>query len=305
MKKQVLSFVAIVILIAVVVVFNSQKQEITKAGFPTGKSLKELNDTMKANVVGMAQANYSSEDGSLFQLMAIVNLEYQYNNGLYVGYNAIGTASTQFGVMCPTNAFFTGYNFGTSRVEAKCGNFTRNGITTAGFDPQFGNFTIILGESAAVSNAMQVAFITDGLKLYAGHQAGDKFYTLNDGNYYAGIEKCLGNFSIGGGADFTHTIVGYADVKWSFNNNAITATANQLGGEGQNFVLSYVRRGIDLGKGVNLSLASAMWKQAEKSGCRLVAGVNKGRFTLYTEAGGIMNTNIFTPLWGLGFNCNM
>jgi hypothetical protein len=303
MKKSILTFVAIVFVIAVVVVV-SNKESIRMQTAGGGLNLKQANDTTKTNVVAFAQANYSSEEGDLFQVMTIGNWEHQYGNGTFIGADLVGTVSTQFGVMCPTYDVKAGLNFNAFKLEAKVGNFTRNSVTTSSFDPQFGNFCVLAGESAPVSNAMQIALISGRTKIYVGHQAGSKFYKL-DGNYYLGGEQKIGNVTLSGGADFTQTITGYADVKWMCQNNTFTLTCNKIGSDSQNFVLSYVRSGMPLFKGGRMNIGTALWKQSEKSGMQLVAGLNTGKFTLFAQTGGYLQTQTFTPTVGLGINYNL
>jgi len=302
MKKSILSFVAIVIVIAVTVVVNKVNDSYQTAG--GGLSLKQVNDTTKTNVVAFAQANYSSEEGDLFQVMTIGNWEHQYGNGTFIGADLVGTVSTQFGIMCPTYDIKAGVNFNAFELEAKVGNFTRNSVTTSGFDPQFGNFCVLAGESAPVSNAMQIALISGGTKIYVGHQTGSQFYKL-DGNYYLGGEQKIGNITLSGGADFVHTIIGYADVKWMCQNNTFTLTCNKIGSDSQNFVLSYVRSGMPLFKGVRMNIGTALWKQSEKTGMQLVAGLQTGRVTLFAQTGGHVLSKTFTPSVGLGCTYNL
>jgi hypothetical protein len=305
MKKSVLKFVVAIIVIALVVVVNTIQREsdFSIAGGPRVKSLKELNDTTKTSVIAFAQGNITTEE-SLYQVMTIGNWEHQYSNGLYYGADLVGTVSSQFGIMCPTYDVRAGWIFNSFRLEAKVGNFTRNGVTTSGFDPQYSNFCVLLGESAPVSNAVQLAFISNKTKLYAGHQAGTSFYAFN-GNYYAGVEQKISNVTVSGGMDFAENTTGYAAVKWSANNNTITVTGNKLGAEAQNFVLSYVRSNIPVFKGIKMNVGSAFWTQPEKKGLQLVTGFNKGKVTLFAQAGGYMQSKIFTPVGGFGVNYNL
>jgi len=305
MKQNLVKFVAVIILVMIAVVVSNQvnNSEMQTAG--GGISLKQANDTTKVNVIAFAQANVTSEGEYLAQITTIGSYEHQYGNGLFFGGNLVGTASTQFGIMCPTYDVRGGLDFNSFRMELKVGNFTRTSVTTSGFDPQFTNNCIILGESASVNNAVQLCFIGKSTKLYAGHQGGEKFFQFNDGNYYIGAEQKLGNVTVSGGADFSEQTTGFAAGKWSCKNNTITATCNQLGGENQNFVFSYLRDRISLGKGFNLSLGSAVYLQPTKKGIHLLAGLNKGKFTLFTQTGGYKQTGIFTPTGGIGLNYNL
>lgn len=306
MKQNLIKFVAVIILVMIAVVVSNQMSEtgFFTAGGP-GKSLKDQNDTTKTNVVAFAQGNATTDGEYLGQVTVITNWEHQYGNGIFVGADLIGTASTQFGVMAPTIDARCGLDFNAFRMELKVGNFTRTSVTTSGFDPQFANNCIVWGESAAVSNAVQLAILAKNTKLYVGHQGGEKFYQFNDGNYYAGAEQRIGNIALSGGVNFTEQTTGFAAGKWSCKNNTITATANKLGSEDRNFVLSYVRNGISLGKGVHMSLGNALYFQSEKSGWQLVTGLNKGKFTLYTQAGGYVTSGIITPVFGVGTNYNL
>jgi hypothetical protein len=176
-------------------------------------------------------------------------------------------------------------------------------VTTVGFGPQFGNNCILWGEPASVSNAVQMSILTKNTKVYFGHQGGEKFYSFCDGNYYVGAEQKIKNLSLSGGINFTEQTTGYAAGKWSYKNNTITATANKIGTEDRNFVASYVRSGISLGKGVCMSVGGTYWHQTEKSGWMIVTGLNKKKFTLFTQAG--MNILQGKPLFGVGLNYNL
>jgi hypothetical protein len=302
MKRNIIKFVVAIVLVAITIVVGNQvnNSEMQTAG--GGLSLKQANDTTKVNVVAFAQADANTDGEYLGQITVITNWEHPYGNGLFVGADLIGTASTQFGVMAPTIDVRGGLNLKAFRLECKVGNFTRSSVTTAGFGPQFANNCILWGESASVSNAVQLAILAKSTKLYVGHQGGEKFYQFNDGNYYAGAEQRIGNIALSGGVNFTEQTTGFAAAKWSFKNNVLTATANKLGSENQNFVFSYLRDRISLGKGFNLSLGSAVYLQPTKKGLHLIAGLNKGRFTLFTQTGGYKQTGIFTPMGGLGLN---
>lgn len=296
MKQNVFKFVVAIVLVAIAVVVNNieTNSEVQTAG--GGLSLKQANDTTKTNVVAFAQGNATTDGEYLGQITVITNWEHQYGNGIFVGADLIGTASTQFGVMAPTVDARCGLDFNTCRLELKAGNFTRNSVTTVGFGPQFGNNCILWGEPAAVSNAVQMSLIAKNTKVYFGHQGGEKFYSFCDGNYYVGAEQKIKNISLSGGVNFTEKMTGYAAAKWSAKNNTVTFTANKLGSEDQNFVASYVRSNIPLGKGVRMSVGGTYWHQPEKFGWLVVTGLSKGKFTLFTEAG---------SLFGGGFNYNL
>lgn len=297
MKKQVCNFVLVVLVIVVCILFNQKNGFMNTAG--GGLSLKNMNDTTKTSVVTFAEAHVTNE-GNMFQGLAIANFEHQMSNGMYVGADMIGTVSTQFGICAPTCDFRLGANFNTFKIEAKMGNFTRNNVKTAGFDPQFQNDLLLLGEGVSVSNAMQVALMTKNTKVLFGHQGGDKFYTLNGGNYYTTIEQNIGKLSLGGGANFSEKVTGYAAAKLNSGNNTFTVTANNIGAQNKNYVLSYNRSNIKIGKNVNMSLGTALWNQTERTGLRMVAGFGKGGMKLFAQAGGYWLSEGFKPVFGLG-----
>lgn len=301
MKKQVLNFVLVVLVVIVCVVLSNEGGNFFTAG--GGLSLKQMNDTTTTSVVAFAESNVST-DGNLFQGLAIANWEHQYNNGMYVGADAIGCVSTQFGVCAPTCDFRLGANFNTFKLEAKMGNFTRNNVKTTGFDPQFQNDLLLLGEGVSVSNAMQLALMTKNTKVLFGHQGGDKFYTLNGGNYYTTVEQNIGKLSLAGGANFTETVTGYAAAKLNAGNNSFTLTANNLGAESQNFVFSYNRSNIGLGKGMKMNIGTALCK-SDNFGFRMAAGLGKGGMKIFALAGGSWLPEGFKPLIGLGTSCKL
>jgi hypothetical protein len=199
-----------------------------------------------------------------------------------------------------------GYNFNNFKLECKGGNFTRNNVKTAGFDPQFQNDLLIFGEGVSVNNAMQLALISKNTKIMFGHQGGDKFYSFNGGNYYISAEQNIKNLvALSGGVNFTEKTSGYAAAKLTCKNNVVTATANNIGTENKSFVLSYNRTNIKVGKSMKMNLGTALWSQTDKQGLRMVAGLNKGRFNLFAQAGGYLMNGIVKPTWGLGASCNL
>ena len=311
MKKKVLSLVAVLVCIflaVVITVTNNNGGNFQIAG-GSGKDLKTANeaykDTTKVNVVTFAQANATTEGENLFQVMNISNWEHQYGKGLFAGADFVGTASTQFGVMAATLDARCGYAFEGYRMELKTGKFTRNGVTTSGFDPQFSNACILAGEAAPVSNAMQLTFTSHITKVYVGNQNGSEFYKL-DGSYYIGAEQKVGNnIALSANIDFAEQTTGCAAAKWQCRNSSLTLTCNKLGSESQNFVLSYVHSNIPIAKGTTMNVASALWKQPQKSGLQIVAGLRTGRITLFAQAGGYVQQKTYTPTGGLGLNYNM
>jgi len=298
MAKKFFYFVIAVLVVIGCIVLNHKNGGMTAGG---GISLKEANDTTKASVVVIADANVSDE-GYLAQTTAIANWEHLYNNGFYLGADMIGTVSTQFGVCAPTCDFRAGADFNTFRLEFKAGNFIRNNVKTIGFDPQFQNDLILFGESASVNNAMQLAFIGKTTKVMVGHQGGDKFYSLKDGNYYVSAEQRIKNFSLSGGVNFTEKTTGYVAAKLTAKNNVVTATFNNIGAENHNYVLSYVRNNIDLGKGIMLNLGTAFCSQPEKQCLRLVTGFSKGKTNLFAQVGSSFCQGTVSPLFGLGIS---
>ncbi|MEE6207331.1 MAG: hypothetical protein VZR95_04680 [Alphaproteobacteria bacterium] len=223
----------------------------------------------------------------------------------YTGADLVGTASSQFGVMAPTIDFRCGYDFNTFKIEGKVGNFTRNNVKTAGFDPQFMNDCILFGEAAPVSKAMQLSLMYNSTNVFVGHQGGTDFYKFNDGNYYAGIEQKISNVAVSGGMDFAETTTGYAAAKWSHSNNVVALTCNKLGSENQNFVLSYVHNNIPVCKNVKMSVGTALLSQTEKKGLHIVTGFNTGKLNLFAEAGGTLFNSVLTPKFGLGASYKM
>jgi hypothetical protein len=307
MKKRLISFITVVIVVFVAIVLNKQEGLMNIAGVGSGKSLKEINaqqDTTKTSVIAFGEASTDTEGNNLFQALAIANWEHQYSNGLYFAADAIGCVSSQFGVCAPTCDFRTGLNFGNCKIEAKFGNFTRNNIKTGGFDPQFQNDLLILGEGVSVNNAMQLSLMTKNTKVLIGHQGGNKFYSLNGGNYYTTVEQTIKNFSVGGGVNFTEKMTGYAAAKLNSGNNSFTITANNLGAESQNFVFSYNRSNIGLGKGMKMNIGTALCK-SDNFGFRMAAGLGKGGMKIFALAGGSWLPEGFKPLIGLGTSCKL
>lgn len=294
-------------MVAAIVVMNQEKQcsdVKTAGGWKSVVSLKDLNDTLKMNMKSFAAVNKANSE-NLAQVTSIVNLERDFRQGFYYGLDGVGTVSTQFGIMAPTLDVRGGVMFHSFQLEVKVGNFTRNSVTTNGFDPQFANQCILWGESAPVSNAVQVSLMGKNTKVAFGHQGGDSFYSLNGGNYYFSAEQKVKNVSLSGGVDLGEATTGYAAVKWSTKNNVFTLTGNKLGSADKNFVFSYVRNNIPVAKGMNMSLGNALFHQGDTNRLHLVATLHMGRFDLSTQTGGTMVQSTFTPLWGLGVNYKM
>lgn len=300
MKNKVFSAFIVVVLVMVMVCNNNPKENVMTAG-DGGISLKELNDTTKTKVAVFGEANVSDEN--IFHINGIVNWEHQYNN-FYVGSDFIGTVSSKLGIKCPTLDAKCGYNFNTWRMEAKVGNFNRNGVTTVGFDPQFSTFCILAGEGASVSNAVQLSLSSKKTKVMVGHQGGSSFYTF-DGNYYAGVEQKIGDFAFSGGVNFTETTTGYAAAKWANKNNVCTLTCNKLGSKDHNFILSYFYNNISLCKGFAMNVGTALFGNSEQQGARLVAAVSKDKMKLFAEVGGCLLQDVFKPMAGMGVSLKL
>lgn len=303
MKKRVFNLVAVIIAVFGLIFVSNIDSDIDRTSKAGGLSLnlQEANDTSKTSIITFAEVNQTSEQ-SLAQVTTIANWERQRSNNLFYGINAIGTVSTQFGIMCPTLDAFGGRNFDGFRIEAKVGNFTRNNVKSSGFDPQFANFAILLGESAAVSNAVQLSYIDSNTKIMVGHQAGSSFYSFKDGNYYLCMEQTIKNVALSGGVDFAENTTGYGAVKVNCKNDVFTVNGNKLGSDGQNLLLSYNHNNISLGRGVNMGVGSALWFQKDVTGLHLVSAFGKGNVKLFAQAGGRWQSNIFTPILGLGMN---
>jgi hypothetical protein len=185
------------------------------------------------------------------------------------------------------------------------GNFNRNSVTTTGFDPQFANFLCLLGEGASVSNAVQLSLITKHGKMLVGHQGGKQFYSC-DGNFYASAELNIQNVALSGGINFTENPTGYAAAKWANKNNLVALTCNNLGGDAQNFVLSFVRSNIPVYKGITMNIANALWYKSQNQGVQVVTAFNMSNTTLYAQVGGQLNNmKNFTPIFGLGVKCKL
>jgi len=301
MKKNVCIFAMAIIVVAIAVLtVNNSRNNMTAGG---GWNLKSMVDTTKSNVTVIAEGNVTNEQ-QLGQVTGIAGWEHQYANGLYVAFNVVGCVSTEYQVACPTNVGTFGANFGWGKVEVKCGTFARNTIKTAGFDPQFSNFTINCGENATAANATQVTLTAGGTSIYTGHK-GDSFYKFNTGNYYVGGSQKIGNFIFGGGVDFAETKSGYAAAKWQSKNNSFTLTANNIGLESKNYILSYNRNNINVGKGFGLNISSALYKNSVKTGLHVVGGLHKGSATLFAQFGGYVSENVFKPVIGLGTNVKL
>lgn len=296
MKKNAIRFAMAIIVVAIAVLtVNNSRNNMTAGG---GLSLKEMVDTTKMNVTVIAEGNITSEQ-ELAQVTGIASWEHQYSNGLFTGFNVVGCVSTEYGVACPTCVATLGANLNIGRVEIKCGNFAANGIKTTGFDPQFSNYTINCGENFQSMNAIQVAFIANSTKIYAGHRGGSSFYKFNTGNYYLGGEQRIGNLAIGGGVDLTSDKSGYAAAKWQTKNNSLTATANNLGKETKNYIISYNRSNINVGKKIGLNIASALFFSSAKNGLHTSLGFHKGSNNLFAQLGYTFGGS---PLLGLGYS---
>jgi hypothetical protein len=301
MKQKVIILVAVIFVVIVAVVTTTRHETGVKtAGM--GINLSQANDTTISHTSASASINQTNEEG-LAQIMLISNLTKEHN-GLYVGYNMVGTVSTQFGVACPVLAFKAGADFDAFKLEAKVGQFGRNTITTTGFDPQFGNACVLLGESSTASKAAQISYIDKNTVISFGHQGGSNVHKFNDGNWYVCAQQGIKNVRVSAGVDFAEETKGFAAANWSDGkHHSVTVTGNNLGTDAKNCVLSYTCNRIPMKKSL-LNFGSAFYFQKGKSGMRLVAGLTKGKMQFFTEAGGYLAQNVVKPTFGGGVNYN-
>lgn len=298
MKKSTFIFVIACIAAAIYV-----EVEGPQAFMRLGCSAHSKEDTVQSSVAVVAEGNVTSEQQRLAQLTGIASFERHFGR-YYAGTDLIGCASTEFGVVCPTCDFRVGADFKSFRLEGKVGSFTRCGVKTTGFDPQFTNFTIVVGEGFSVSDAAQLSLITDDTKVYIGHK-GSSFYKFGDGYYFAGAEHKFGRLSLGAGMDFAEEKSGCAALKWSGQADSWTATASKIGLDSRCIILSYTRDGIIVRKGVDVGVSAAIWHQSEKTGLHVVTGVKKGSTKLFAQLGGYRSSQILKPTVGLGVSYAM
>lgn len=303
MKKNLLVIVAAIIVV-IVAIFLTPKD--MRSGFFTagdgGINLQDMNkkDTTTASVNISLQANQTTEQ-NLEQALLVGNF-YKQRGLFFLGGNIVSSVSTEFGVCCPILVLNTGIDLNKFKLELQAGNFGRSNIGAIGVDPQYGNFCIGMGESASVSNAMQLSLIKGNAKIAFGHQGGDKFYNLYGGNWYAFALVPVGEVvSLSGGVDFCEKMTGYAAAKIAKGNNAITLTANKLGSQDQNLILTYNRKNIAV-MGRMIMISASTWAKAKEQGLHLVAGLNRGKGTFYAEAGSRLCMGEITPYLGLGTN---
>jgi hypothetical protein len=302
MKKNVIRFAMAIVIIAIAVFVSNSEYRNNNQTAGGGISLKEMTDTSKCNVTMIGEANATTEQ-QLGQVTGIANYEHNYG-WYYVAADLVGCVSTEYNVACPTCDVRLGANFNFGKVEIKSGTFARNSVKTTGFDPQFSNFTINSGENYTAANATQISIIANATKVYFGHK-GSSFFKLNDGNYYAGGEQRIGNFTVAGGMDFAEVKSGYAAAKWNSKNNSFTITANNIGLDSKNYIISYNRSNIKVGKGFGMNIASALYKNSTKTGLHVVGGLHKGSATLFAQFGGYVSENVFKPVIGLGTNVKL
>lgn len=302
MKQKVIILVAVALVVIVsILIGTNQSNDVKTAGM--GINLNHANDTTITNTNASASIQKDNDKEELAQIMLVSGWTKQ-QNGLYVGYNMVGTVSTQFGVACPVLAFKAGADFDSFKLEAKVGQFGRNTITTTGFDAQFGNDCVLLGESATASKAAQLSYISKNTVLSVGHQGGESVYKFNDGSWYLCAQQGIGNVRVSGGVDFAEETKGFAAANWSDGkHHSVTVTGNNLGTDAKNCVLSYTCNRIPMKKSM-LNFGSAFYFQKGKSGMRLVAGLTKGKMQFFTEAGGYLAQNVVKPTFGGGLNYN-
>lgn len=300
MKKNLLILVAVIITLVAIFVIpkNGSLKSFLQAG--GGLNLSELNqkDTTQANMNVELQFNQTSNQ-NLEQALVIANIFHR-QNGFFAGAGVVGGVSTEFGVFCPTMYFNGGLDFTNFQLEYKVGDFKRSTISTGKVDTQYSNFCTVLGEGGSVKNAMQLSFVKEGTKIGFGHQSVRSFYSF-DGTWYAYAEQliCRG-LTVSGGCDFGNVITGYAAAKLCSNNNIMTATANKLGTEEQNLILTYSRDNISVW-GKMIVITASAWSQANQKGVHLVTGIKQGnKAMLFAELGSNFVSNQVKPYYGLG-----
>ena len=298
-KNNIFVVCAVLVCVTLCVLAPKGDNNIFKCG--DGTSIKELNEQKKANMCLNVSANQTTEQ-SLAQATLIGGYTNQINKFTFGG-NIVGCVSTEFGVCTPVNFVWASYAFNNnSALEYRAGNFKRTMLTSTGLDPQFANYTIILGEGASASNAMQVGYNIGKTKIFVGHQGGSSFYKFNDGYWFTGLETTVANcISLAGGIDVCSNapVTGYAAARFTKDNNHIDFTANKLGTENQNVVLTYNRNNIAVGK-CNMNVALSAWAQKAVKGIHTVYGFNFGKSTLYAEVGAKFVQTMFKPYVGIG-----
>lgn len=301
-EKIIIAVLAIVCL--TVSVLAPKNDNIFKCG--DGMSLKELNEQKKeeqkkVNMSMSLSANQTTEQ-SLFQAVVVGGYSQQIGNFTFGG-NVVGCVSTEFGICSPVNFVSASYAFNNSSIEYRVGNFKRTGLISAGLDPQYANHMVILGEGASASNAMQLSYNISKTKIFVGHQGGASFFRFDDGYWFTGVETNIANcLSLTGGVDMCKNapLTGYAAVKFSKNNNVLNLSANKLGTDNQNIVLTYNRNNIAVGKS-NMCLTVSAWAQETMQGVHTVCGFDLGnRATLYAEAGAKFTSGDIAPYVGVG-----
>lgn len=221
----------------------------------------------------------------------------------FVGADFVGGVSTEYGVCMPTMSYRAGMDFNKFQLEYKVGNFNRNMLTISGVDAQYSNFCTDLGQNASVKNAMQLSLIKGGFKGGFGHQGGSSFYEFTQGNWYAyANQQICKNLSLCGGINFGE-ISGFASAKVNSGNNNVTMTANQLGTDSQNLVVTYNRDNISVGRN-KIMLSTSAWFKGAEQGLHLVASLIKGKGTFFAQLGTNFCANGSTPYCGLGTNIN-
>lgn len=298
-KKSIIVACTVLVCLIISVLAPKGNNNIFKCG--DGTSLKELNEQKKANMSLNASANQTTEQ-SLAQATVIGSYSHQLNKFTFGG-NYVGCVSTQFGVCSPVNFVSVSYAFNNnSGLEYRVGNFKRTGLTSTGLDPQFANYTIILGEGASASNAMQLGYNIGKTKIFVGHQGGTSFYKFNDGYWFTGLETTIANcLSLTGGIDMCKNapLTGYAAARFTKDNNILNLSANKLGTENQNIVLTYNRNNIAVGSR-NMSVALSAWVEKAVKGLHTVCGFNFGKSTLYAESGAKFIESAVKPYVGIG-----
>lgn len=303
MKKNLFLLLAVIAVIALLIVMPkvSENSFFSAGG---GVNLKDLNkkDSTSSSLTAILQINQTTKEPFLFQGLGVGNY-YVRKQGFFFDANVVGGISTQYGICMPTCSMGAGMDFNSFQIEYKIGNFKRGMIATSGFDPQFDNFCLDMGEKGSASNAMQLGATVGKTRFGFGHHGGSAFYDLTNGGWYIYTETPVCSWlSLGGGVDFGQATTGYAAAKAGFGDNSISVTANKIGTEKQNYIVAYNRNNISVNNKVKMSIGAAAWTSDVMKGLHLVTGLSKGKFTFFTQIGSQYTLNALTPYIGCGAN---
>ncbi len=303
MKKSFYFFAVVAVILITAIVSQNPVSDcrFRSAGSGKGLNLKEANDEIKSNVNVSLAANLTSEQ-RLAQAVFLADY-YRRHNIFFFGGDVIAVGSTEFGFCYPTLDFRTGIVLPKGRaVELKAGTFCRNSITTTDVDPQYANYCTLKGESAKVSNAMQLSFIGNSTKIGIGHQSVASFYAF-DGKWYAYMEQNIcKNVRVNAGIDFGSEKSGFVAAKWSNNTCGITVTGNLLGTDGQNCLATFTYRNIPVWKKMLMTLSTSFSADKLGRGIHLSMGFAKRNLVFFGELGGRHANNTFSPKIGVGIS---